>query len=156
MTKEKLNNILNKYLQVENIQQTHTKIKTIAKGTSYYSPSEDLVCVPDDSLIFDTNDIELYHLSTKCHECIHSTMKTLERALERDEEELVAEMGAFMLIQKIQEDLSSKELLVLQLKQFTYLSCWANDKKKEEFNQVFTRVRINSAKAVDLILKEGE
>lgn len=155
-TPEEAYNIAIRYLKGENIKIIYSKeSKKIANGESYYSPLENEIKIPSSEVAL--NSKEVYFLSTVFHECIHSTMKALKRECGTNEEdyafeELVAEIGATMLMNKVSFN-NERVNIVLASKQVCYLSCWKSKISSEDKN---LRKAQNLAKeAVEYILNKG-
>lgn len=155
-TPEEAYNIAIQYLKGENIKIIYSKeSKKIANGESYYSPVNNEIKIPSSEVAL--NSKEIYHLSTVFHECVHSTMKALKREIEQSEEgyafeELVAEMGATMLMKKVEFN-TERVSIVLASKQVCYLSCWKSKITSEEKN--LRKAQTLAKEAVEYILNRG-
>jgi antirestriction protein ArdC len=122
-------------------------------GQPSYSPSEDMVYIPDISK-FDTKE---YYYSVLYHELIHSTghEKRLSRNLKNkfgsekySEEELVAEFGASILCAKLGID--NKNIVDNSV---AYIQSWSQ--KFRENKNLIIQLAGKAQKAVDYILEKG-
>lgn len=128
----------------------------IANGESYFCPSEKKVKIPSKNVVAKSG--ELYYLSTAIHECVHSTMIFLNREPEKTTEgyayeEMVAEIGATLLLKQISFPIQVEKILAL--KNATYISCFNNNVKETEKVSKLRNALIDAKKAIDYILQVG-
>jgi antirestriction protein ArdC len=118
---------------------------------AFYVPSTDTICLPSP----DRFETAAAFIATWCHEAIHSTGN--KARLRRDltgsmgstsyaREELVAELGAFLVCRRLEVDSSSEN-------HAAYLSGWISMLRASP--KVLLKVLSDARKAADLITAEG-
>lgn len=159
---DNIKNCIKNYIKNSNLNVETDNSKEICNGESYYCPTTKTLKIPVIDATFsqrNTSSDSLFKLSTIFHECIHSTREALNReTLEYDEEECVAELGAYLFMQKISSALDRKMQVINDLQHFSYLSCWFNHTKGEEQYidlTTYTKTLNYAKEAVNYILKVG-
>ena len=121
------------------------EVKAVIKGgdRAYYRPSTDEIVIPKR---YNFKNDESY-LSTFAHECIHSTMKRLDRKdLTYAQEELVAELGAYLVCSKLEiSNLDTKN-------HAAYLAAWSPMLKSDP--KILFKSLANASKAADMVIGE--
>ena len=135
---EKLKNAHDRLFQWEN------QVKTIKGGDrAYYRPTSDEIVIPRR---YNFKNDESY-LATFAHECIHSTMKRLDRKdLTYAQEELVAELGAYLICNRLQ--ISNLDTM----NHAAYLEAWCPMLKSDP--KILFKSLANASKAADLVIGE--
>ena len=125
--------------------QWEHQVKGVIKGgdRAYYRPTTDEIVVPKR---YNFKNDESY-LATFAHECIHSTMKRLDRKdLNYSQEELVAELGAYLLCSRLEiSNLDTKN-------HAAYLEAWCPMLKSDP--KILFKSLANASKAADMVIGE--
>ena len=122
--------------------QWEKEVKAVIKGgdRAYYRPSTDEIVIPKR---YNFKNDESY-LATFAHECIHSTMKRLDRKdLTYAQEELVAELGAYLICNRLQ--ISNLDTM----NHAAYLEAWCPMLKSDP--KILFKSLANASKAADLV-----
>ena len=125
--------------------QWEKEVKAVIKGgdRAYYRPSTDEIVIPKR---YNFKNDESY-LATFAHECIHSTMKRLDRKdLTYAQEELVAELGAYLICNRLQ--ISNLDTM----NHAAYLEAWCPMLKSDP--KILFKSLANASKAADLVIGE--
>ena len=125
--------------------QWEKEVKAVIKGgdRAYYRPSTDEIVIPKR---YNFKNDESY-LSTFAHECVHSTMKRLDRKdLTYAQEELVAELGAYLICNRLQ--ISNLDTM----NHAAYLESWCPMLKSDP--KILFKSLANASKAADLVIGE--
>ena len=125
--------------------QWEKEVKAVIKGgdRAYYRPSTDEIVIPKK---YNFKNDESY-LATFAHECIHSTMKRLDRKdLTYAQEELVAELGAYLICNRLQ--ISNLDTM----NHAAYLEAWCPMLKSDP--KILFKSLANASKAADLVIGE--
>ena len=125
--------------------QWEKEVKAVIKGgdRAYYRPSTDEIVIPKR---YNFKNDESY-LATFAHECIHSTMKRLDRKdLTYAKEELVAELGAYLICNRLQ--ISNLDTM----NHAAYLEAWCPMLKSDP--KILFKSLANASKAADLVIGE--
>ena len=125
--------------------QWEKEVKAVIKGgdRAYYRPSTDQIVIPKR---YNFKNDESY-LSTFAHECVHSTMKRLDRKdLTYAQEELVAELGAYLICNRLQ--ISNLDTM----NHAAYLESWCPMLKSDP--KIIFKSLANASKAADLVIGE--
>ena len=125
--------------------QWEKEVKAVIKGgdRAYYRPSTDEIVIPKR---YNFKNDESY-LSTFAHECVHSTMKRLDRKdLTYAQEELVAELGAYLICNRLQ--ISNLDTM----NHAAYLEAWCPMLKSDP--KILFKSLANASKAADLVIGE--
>tara|TARA_A100001391_G_scaffold92164_1_gene60883 strand:- start:763 stop:1677 length:915 start_codon:yes stop_codon:yes gene_type:complete len=125
--------------------QWEKEVKAVIKGgdRAYYRPSTDEIVIPKR---YNFKNDESY-LSTFAHECIHSTMKRLNRKdLTYAQEELVAELGAYLICNRLQ--ISNLDTM----NHAAYLESWCPMLKSDP--KILFKSLANASKAADMVIGE--
>ena len=125
--------------------QWEKEVKAVIKGgdRAYYRPSTDEIVIPNR---YNFKNDESY-LATFAHECIHSTMKRLDRKdLTYAQEELVAELGAYLICNRLQ--ISNLDTM----NHAAYLEAWCPMLKSDP--KILFKSLANASKAADLVIGE--
>ena len=136
----------------ERVKQAHDRlfqwehqVKAVIKGgdRAYYRPTTDEIVIPKR---YNFKNDESY-LSTFAHECIHSTMKRLDRKdLTYAQEELVAELGAYLICSRLEiSNLDTKN-------HAAYLEAWCPMLKSDP--KILFKSLANASKAADMVIGE--
>ena len=136
----------------ERVKQAHDRlfqwehqVKAVIKGgdRAYYRPTTDEIVIPKR---YNFKNDESY-LATFAHECIHSTMKRLDRKdLTYAQEELVAELGAYLVCSKLEiSNLDTKN-------HAAYLAAWSPMLKSDP--KILFKSLANASKAADMVIGE--
>ena len=136
----------------ERVKQAHDRlfqwehqVKAVIKGgdRAYYRPTTDEIVIPKR---YNFKNDESY-LATFAHECIHSTMKRLDRKdLTYAQEELVAELGAYLVCSRLEiSNLDTKN-------HAAYLAAWSPMLKSDP--KILFKSLANASKAADLVIGE--
>ena len=134
------------------VQQAHDRlfqwehqVKGVIKGgdRAYYRPTTDEIVIPKR---YNFKNDESY-LATFAHECIHSTMKRLDRKdLTYAQEELVAELGAYLICSRLEiSNLDTKN-------HAAYLAAWSPMLKSDP--KILFKSLANASKAADMVIGE--
>ena len=125
--------------------QWEHQVKAVIKGgdRAYYRPTTDEIVIPKR---YNFKNDESY-LSTFAHECVHSTMKRLDRKdLTYAQEELVAELGAYLICSRLEiSNLDTKN-------HAAYLEAWCPMLKSDP--KILFKSLANASKAVDMVIGE--
>ena len=125
--------------------QWEKEVKAVIKGgdRAYYRPSTDEIVIPKR---YNFKNDESY-LATFAHECIHSTMKRLDRKdLTYAQEELVAELGAYLICNRLQ--ISNLDTM----NHAAYLEAWCPMLKSDP--KILFKSLANASKAADMVIGE--
>ena len=136
----------------ERVKQAHDRlfqwehqVKAVIKGgdRAYYRPTTDEIVIPKR---YNFKNDESY-LATFAHECIHSTMKRLDRKdLTYAQEELVAELGAYLICSRLEiSNLDTKN-------HAAYLAAWSPMLKSDP--KILFKSLANASKAADMVIGE--
>jgi antirestriction protein ArdC len=136
----------------ERVKQAHDRlfqwehqVKAVIKGgdRAYYRPTTDEIVIPKR---YNFKNDESY-LATFAHECIHSTMKRLDRKdLTYAQEELVAELGAYLICSRLEiSNLDTKN-------HAAYLEAWCPMLKSDP--KILFKSLANASKAADMVIGE--
>ena len=136
----------------ERVKQAHDRlfqwehqVKAVIKGgdRAYYRPTTDEIVIPKR---YNFKNDESY-LATFAHECIHSTMKRLDRKdLTYAQEELVAELGAYLVCSRLEiSNLDTKN-------HAAYLAAWSPMLKSDP--KILFKSLANASKAADMVIGE--
>ena len=136
----------------ERVKQAHDRlfqwehqVKGVVKGgdRAYYRPTTDEIVIPKR---YNFKNDESY-LATFAHECIHSTMKRLDRKdLTYAQEELVAELGAYLICSRLEiSNLDTKN-------HAAYLEAWCPMLKSDP--KILFKSLANASKAADMVIGE--
>ena len=136
----------------ERVEQAHDRlfqwehqVKAVIKGgdRAYYRPTTDEIVIPKR---YNFKNDESY-LATFAHECIHSTMKRLDRKdLTYAQEELVAELGAYLICSRLEiSNLDTKN-------HAAYLAAWSPMLKSDP--KILFKSLANASKAADMVIGE--
>ena len=136
----------------ERVKQAHDRlfqwehqVKAVIKGgdRAYYRPTTDEIVIPKR---YNFKNDESY-LATFAHECIHSTMKRLDRKdLPYAQEELVAELGAYLICSRLEiSNLDTKN-------HAAYLAAWSPMLKSDP--KILFKSLANASKAADMVIGE--
>ena len=137
----------------ERVKQAHDRlfqwehqVKAVIKGgdRAYYRPTTDEIVIPKR---YNFKNDESY-LATFAHECIHSTMKRLDRKdLTYAQEELVAELGAYLICSRLEiSNLDTKN-------HAAYLAAWSPMLKSDP--KILFKSLANASKAADMVIGES-
>ncbi len=125
--------------------QWEHQVKAVIKGgdRAYYRPTTDEIVIPKR---YNFKNDESY-LATFAHECIHSTMKRLDRKdLTYAQEELVAELGAYLVCSRLEiSNLDTKN-------HAAYLAAWSPMLKSDP--KILFKSLANASKAADMVIGE--
>ena len=125
--------------------QWEHQVKAVIKGgdRAYYRPTTDEIVIPKR---YNFKSDESY-LATFAHECIHSTMKRLDRKdLTYAQEELVAELGAYLVCSRLEiSNLDTKN-------HAAYLAAWSPMLKSDP--KILFKSLANASKAADMVIGE--
>ena len=136
----------------ERVKQAHDRlfqwehqVKAVIKGgdRAYYRPTTDEIVIPKR---YNFKNDESY-LATFAHECIHSTMKRLDRKdLTYAQEELVAELGAYLICSRLEiSNLDTKN-------HAAYLAAWSPMLKSDP--KILFKSLATASKAADMVIGE--